>query len=184
MRQPVDLRRPQPLSSAADERGRLHLLQHRPAAGALPSRGRERAAARRKRGSRQRRRDAGTREGEPVGRRPFTVRTLLVWMVLFALLCGGLSASGVAASVLRRAVYVGRRRMVLDAFVQPPLALGLSIAIPVFYGAVLVLTARSSKGPPPRSCWWGRRRSWCAMRPLRSWPLFRNRVYQPAHRAG
>ena len=84
-----------------------------------------------------------------MGRRQFTVRTLLVWMVLFALLCGGLSASGAPLPLFVALFTWVAVVWYLTLLCSPRLALGVSIAIPVFYGAVLVLTARSSKGPPP-----------------------------------
>ncbi len=84
-----------------------------------------------------------------MGRRQFTIRTLLLWMVVFALLCGALSAFGAPLPVFVPLFSWVAVVWFLTLFCSPRVACGVSAAIPVLFVAVLgpAIQAESDHGP-------------------------------------
>ncbi len=85
-----------------------------------------------------------------MGRRQFTVRTLLVWMVVFALLCGALSASGVPLPLFVILFSLVAVVWLATLFCPPRVACGISVGIGTILGVpggIAVIQPSRSPGP-------------------------------------
>jgi hypothetical protein len=71
-----------------------------------------------------------------MGRRQFTVRTLLVWMVVFALLCGALSAAGAPLDLFIILFSWVAVVWFATLFCPPRLACGVGVGLGAILGAI------------------------------------------------